>query len=443
MIEIQTLSSLSRQEYKNLLYRSSLNLDNVISGTIEPLAQAFRNHSYQALSDAAERFDGGLPQKPILTAEDLESAYNTVKSKSPEIIEAFEKAKENIQAFHEKQTPHGYQAVIADNTLGFRFQPFDRVALYVPGGKALYPSTVLMGVLPAKIAGVKDILLLSPPEKQTGRINDVVAAIAHMAGVTRLLQAGGAQSILAAAYGVEELSIEPVDFIYGPGNIFVAAAKTYAFSKNLCGIDSFAGPSEVLIIADESANPHYLAHDLLAQAEHDEDAIAIMLTTSQKTVDATVKAIEEAIASREDEEARKKIMRESIMRNGKIFLAKDLEEAVAFSNDYAPEHLEIQTTRNNELLSLITAAGSIFAGDFAPVAAGDYYTGTNHILPTGRAARYSSGVSVHTFYRRITWQTVTQEGLQAGADAIATMSRVENLFAEHGYSVLARFGEKQ
>jgi histidinol dehydrogenase len=296
-----------------------------------------------------------------------------------------------------------------------------------------------MGVLPARIAGVKDITLLTPPEPQTRRVADIVLAMAHLAGATRVLQAGGAQAIFAAAYGIEAIGLEPVDFIYGPGNVYVSAAKIHVAGENRCGIDSFAGPSEVVIIADDSANPRYVAHDLMAQAEHDENAQAILLTTSSKLAEATEKEVSASLERRSEDERRRQITLESIRRNGRIILVSNLDEAIAISNRYAPEHLELQTRENERLLAMVRAAGSVFVGDYAPVAAGDYYSGTNHILPTAGAARFSSGVSVYTFYRRITWQKLSAEGLSRGKDAIAVMSEAEGLFAEHGYSVLARF----
>ncbi|MBN8223120.1 MAG: histidinol dehydrogenase, partial [Spirochaetes bacterium] len=209
--------------------------------------------------------------------------------------------------------------------------------------------------------------------------------------------------------------------------------------ENLCGIDSFAGPSEVVIIADDSAKPRYVAHDLMAQAEHDENAQAILITTSAALAEKTAGEILASLAKRDDDEKRKKITLEAIRRNGRVLLVDSLDEAAAISNRYAPEHLEIQTRENDAVLAKIRAAGSVFVGDYAPVAAGDYYSGTNHILPTMGGARFTSGVSVYSFYRRMTWQKLTRAGLEAAKDAISLMSKAEGLFAEHGYSVLTRF----
>lgn len=434
---------LTPDQKQELFSRQGLDLAAIHNDLIVPLAAAFRANSYQALENAIRRFEAipprPLPDPLVLGADDLAAAFARVREKEGETIAAFTKAAENIRAFHEAQKLGGFSTEIAGNLLGVNFVPFDRVALYVPGGKALYPSTVLMGVIPARIAGVSDITLLTPPVPESGRVSDIVLAVAHLAGATRVLQAGGAQAIFAAAYGVPELGLEPVDFLYGPGNIYVSAAKIYAAGQNLCGIDSFAGPSEVVIIADDSANARFVAHDLMAQAEHDENAQAILITTSHALAEATEKEILASLARRDDEEKRKQITLAAIRRNGRILLVEDLAEAIAIANRYAPEHLELQTRDNESLLQRVRAAGSVFVGDYSPVAAGDYYSGTNHILPTAGTARFASGVSVYTFYRRITWQKLTRDGLARGKDAIATMSRAEGLFAEHGYSVLTRF----
>ena len=439
LIDIKKLSILSPQERRDTLRRSSISLEDITRKVIRPLYKSIQKGSLNTIKKYGKKWDGFIPDKIHLKQEDLEIAYNSVLQKNPEILDAFKKAKDNIFEFHNRQKPQDFDTIIHNNQLGFKFQPFDSVALYVPGGKALYPSTVLMGIIPAKLAGVKNIHIVTPPNASIGRVSDVVQAVAYLAGATSLIQSGGAQAILAMAYGIDEFNISPVDFIYGPGNRFVAAAKSFAFANNLCGIDSFAGPSEVVIIADASAHPRYLAHDLLAQAEHDEDAISILLCTDKKIAELCLVEITKAIEKRDS--LRKKIAEKSIRNNGRIFLVDNIDEAIHFSNEFAPEHLEIQTSSNKDVLSKITAAGSIFIGDYSPVAVGDYYSGTNHILPTGRAARFASGVSVHSFYRRITWQECSRQGLDLSRDPITIMSKTEGLFDEHGYSVLTRFEE--
>jgi len=439
LLKIRRYSELSRDALRQLYSRAGLDLAEVRNTTILPLAAEFRRDSYAALKKAIERFDSQVPTPLVLDRDALKSAAARVQKSNSATYAAFEKAAVNIRAFHEKQRQAGFSAEIAGNTLGVKFIPFDNVALYVPGGKALYPSTVLMGVLPARIAGVSNITLLTPPEPQTARVADIVLAMAHLAGADRVLQAGGAQAIFAAAYGVAELNLEPADFIYGPGNIYVAAAKSHAAGENLCGIDSFAGPSEVLIIADASANARFVAHDLMAQAEHDENAQAILITTSVELAERVEKEIITSLERRNESEKRRQITLEAIRRNGLVLIVDSLTEAAAISNRYGPEHLEIQTRDDDAVMAEIKVAGSVFLGAWAPVAAGDYYSGTNHILPTAGAARHASGVSVYSFYRRVTWQRLSAAGLKAGSDAIALMSEAEGLFAEHGYSVLTRF----
>ncbi|HNE20221.1 MAG TPA: histidinol dehydrogenase, partial [Turneriella sp.] len=276
LLRTDRYNDLNPTELQQLFARSGLDLSQVREQVIQPLARQFRENAAQALQQAIQKFEGTLPEQLVLGPNELEAAYERVIETQKEVIDAFELAATNIRQFHEAQKQRGFSSEIAGNTLGVNFVPFDRVALYVPGGKALYPSTVLMGVLPARIAGVRDITLLTPPVPETRRVADVVLAMAHIAGATRVLQAGGAQAIFAAAYGIDAIGLNPVDFIYGPGNIYVSAAKIHVAGENLCGIDSFAGPSEVVIIADDSANARYVAHDLMAQAEHDENAQAIL-----------------------------------------------------------------------------------------------------------------------------------------------------------------------
>lgn len=439
LMRVENYAELPAAGREALFARAGLDLEAVRRETIDPLAFAFRQNAEKALQAAAQTYEGFVPDPLFLGKAELAAAAERFTAAEPQVMAAFRSAHANILAFHSRQKQADFESEIAGNTLGMKFMPFDRVALYVPGGKARYPSTVLMGVTPARIAGVGHITVLTPPDPVTRRVPDVVLAMAHLAGADRVLQAGGAQAVFAAAHGLAAHEFLPVDFIYGPGNIYVSAAKTYVAGQNLCGIDSFAGPSEVLIIADETANARYVAHDLMAQAEHDENAQAILLTTSPALANKVGEEIVAALERRSDDERRKAITLEAIRRNGRVLVVASLEQAMEISNRYAPEHLEIQTAVNDAMLAQVRAAGSVFVGDHAPVAAGDYYTGTNHILPTVGGARFASGVSVYTFYRRITWQRLTEAGLGKGKDAISEMSRAEGLFAEHGYSVLTRF----
>ena len=436
LIPVKEYASLSAEAIDAIIERASLNPAEIISNLVKPMAAEFKKDGLGTLKKYSLKFDKAFCQPAVLEKSHLKAAIDRVHQENSEAIGAFEKAIDNITTFHKGQVLEGFETEIDDNTLGLKYVPFDACALYVPGGKALYPTTVMMGIIPARLAGVGDITIISPPNAELGAVPDVVQAIASLAGADRLLQAGGAQSILAAALGVEELNIKPADFIYGPGNIYVAAAKAYVSSQGFCGIDSFAGPSEVVIIADETADPYLLAHDLLAQAEHDEDATSILLCTDEKTCQGTAEAISAAIDERDSD--RKDITRESIKRNGHILQVDSLETAIGFSNRFAPEHLEIQTQKDDWILEQIKAAGSVFVGRYAPVAIGDYYSGTNHILPTNGAARFASGVGVQSFYRRITYQRCTVQGIKNSADPITIMSKIEGLFDEHGYSVLAR-----
>jgi len=438
-LRIENFAALTDHEINALIRRQTLDLQAVQENVIKPMSTAFKQNSKQALTNALQSIDGFVAEPLVHSQSALKDAYLRAEKTHSPTIAAFRLAQQNIRKFHELQIQKDFEAEIAGNTLGMKFVPFDRVALYVPGGKALYPSTVLMGVTPAKLAGVADITVFTPPHPETQRVDDIVLAMAHLAGATRVVAAGGAQAIFAAAHGVTELNLKNADFVYGPGNIYVSAAKVQVSSENLCGIDSFAGPSEVVVIADDSANARYVAHDLMAQAEHDENAQAILLTTSRDLAKEVEREIISSLDRRADDEKRKQITLASIERNGRVLVMNSLEEAMDFSNAYAPEHLEIQTRDNERMLSLVRAAGSVFIGDHAPVAAGDYYSGTNHILPTMNGARYASGVSAYTFYRRITWQRLTPSGLERGRDAITEMSKAEGLFAEHGYSVLTRF----
>lgn len=448
MIKIHQYEKLNEKEIQSILYRKGLAFEKVWEDTILPMVSKFETDPYKTLIHYNRQYDGFSAEPLIMEKKELELVYNKVKKENTVLLNSFEEAIENITAFHQKQIPSPFEVQIKDNNLGFKFSPFDRAALYVPGGKANYPTTVMMGIIPATIAGVKEILLLNPPSRETQNTIDLIAAIAYRTGVDRILKSGGAQSILAAAYGIPELNIHPVDFIYGPGNKYVASAKNFVFSRNIAGIDSYAGPSEVVIISDKSANPCYLAHDLMAQAEHDEDAIAILLTNDEELAHETAKKIDVILSKRQKEKSndmshfnRTQITHDSIEKNGFIIITKDIEEAIQFSNRFAPEHLEIQTKNAEEVLNKITSAGSIFVGEYAPVAIGDYYSGTNHILPTGGAARFSSGVSVHSFFKRITYQKISRSGLEKSLKHVTEMSLAEDLYDEHGYSIAARFEE--
>jgi histidinol dehydrogenase len=351
---------------------------------------------------------------------------------SPEILSALQKASQEIRAFHKKQIPRGYRLKRKKRELGVRYVPHERVALYVPGGKALYPSTVLMGAIPAKLAGVDDLTILTPANHE-GRVDDIVLAAASLAKVDGLYAAGGAQAVAAASFGTETL--QPVSLIVGPGNYYVTRAKWLVHQEERIAIDSPAGPSEVLIVAENVVPPEWVAADLLSQAEHGEDSVAILVTPDADFARQVVQALEARLA--EDTE-RNSIKKEAIKRFGKVLVAKDLEEAVDFANLYAAEHLQIMTRHDDYVLNKIGNAGSVFVGPYAPVAVGDYASGTNHILPTSGLAGPFSGLSVDSFYKRFTYQKLTPKGLEDLSSVVETLAQIEGLSEEHGRSVQIR-----
>lgn len=349
----------------------------------------------------------------------------------PKFKTALIKAARNIRNFHKIQIPENKEIIIHGNKLGILHTPVESVSVYAPGGKALYPSTILMGVIPAKLAGVKNIQIVTPPRK--GGLPEGLIAAAKIAGADRIVMAGGAQGIAAVSYGTE--SIPSSEFVVGPGNKFVTAAKVYLSGQGVIGIDSPAGPSEVLIIADDSADPIWVATDLLSQAEHGEDSVAILCTNSISLAQKVKKEVEKALVERPK---RGEMKRKSIEDHGRIFVFSNLEECFVFSNLFAPEHLEIQTKSFKKDLKKVKHAGSVFLGNYSPVAMGDYISGTNHILPTAGAARIYSSLGVSTFLKRVTWQEVSKKSLQNLYPHVKVLSEFEGLDEEHGHSVRIR-----
>jgi histidinol dehydrogenase len=431
MIEIKKLKSLRRDELEGLFNRFGDDYSSVMIDTVIPIVDDVRENGDDAVKRYTEKFDG-VKLKSILASEgEIERGYKNIPG---DIINAFMEARRNIEEFHLHQKKKDIIYSRDDGTtLGVMYQPIERSAIYVPGGKASYPSSVLMGVIPAKIAGAEEITLITPPDSY-GNIPDIILAMCKILDVKRVIKSGGAQGISAAAFGTE--SVERSDIIVGPGNIYVTAAKTYLFSLGIIQIDSMAGPSEILIIADENSNPLWVAYDLLSQAEHDEMAYSILLTTSQGLAK---RVREEIIDDIESRRGRYTIKKESISRNGYIFLVESIDEAIDFSSRFAPEHMELMISNPLEYLKRIKNVGSLFLGSHAPVAVGDYFSGTNHILPTGGAARFSSGLSVETFLRRTTFQHLTESALKRACEPITIMSRVEGFDDKHGGSVNIRF----
>lgn len=428
---IRTLSiSISdKKSYQHILERGSQDLESTIQKVI-PIIQKVKDDRDKAILELTKKFDGIELKKWVFHPSEIDTS-----SVPQELKDAFRKAYENIYEFHKNQIPKNFECQISGNSLGLRYIPMDSVTVYAPGGKALYPSSVLMGTIPAKIAGVENIQIATPPQKDG--IPPILAFVAQLVGVDRIITVGGAQAIAACAYGTE--TIQPSSFIVGPGNNFVAAAKSYLAGKGIIGIESPAGPSEVFIIADSSANPEWIACDLLSQAEHGEDSIAILASDSQDLIQNVSIELDKALKTRTK---RLEIKLSAIQNNSYLIKFPNLDECFEFANLFAPEHLEILTRNYKQDLLKIKNAGSVFLGYYSPVAMGDYITGTNHILPTGGTSRIYSSLGVMHFLKRITYQEVTKDSLKSLYPYVQLMSESEGLEEEHGYSVWIRTLDK-
>ena len=390
-----------------------------------------RQNGDKALYEYCEKFDKAKLTTLQVTPEEISEAVAQV---GEEFLKILQKAAANIRKFHQKQVRNSF--IINDEpgiVMGQKIIPVDKAGLYVPGGTAAYPSTVLMDSIPAKIAGVPEVVMVTPPNAE-GKINPYILAAAHVAGVDRIFKVGGAQAVAALAYGTE--SIPRVDKIVGPGNAFVAEAKRQVFGQ--VSIDMIAGPSEILIIADGKSNPRHLAADLLSQAEHDKLASAVLVTDSEELALAVQAELEVQIPQLE----RCDIARASIDNNGKIIVARDLMEVIEISNEIAPEHLELCLDNPFDYLGAIRHAGSIFMGRNCPEALGDYFAGPNHTLPTSGMARFSSPLSVDDFIKKTQYTYYTRDALKAVAQEVATFATAEGLTA-HARSALIRTEEDQ
>lgn len=379
-----------------------------------------------ALREYELRFDGVQIDDFAVTAEEIDAAVAAVGA---EYIRILKRAAANIERFHRAQIRSDFSMNYDGITVGERFIPVQSAGLYVPGGTARYPSSVLVNCVPAKLAGVQNIIICTPPSKD-GRIPDGILAAAKVAGADKVYKVGGAQAIAAMAYGTE--SIPKVDKIVGPGNVYVATAKKLV--QGICGIDMIAGPSEILVIADETANADWLAADLLSQAEHDKLASAIMITDSE----ALATAVSAAVEKRLEKLPRREIAAESIKNNGKIIITESIMQAAELSDRIAPEHLELAVARPEKLLEQIKNAGSVFLGHYTPEATGDYMAGTNHTLPTGGTARFSSPLGVDDFIKKTQFIKMSREALENYYRDIAAFAESEGLNA-HAESVKARF----
>ena len=397
-----------------------------VSDTVAEILRQVRARGDAALKEYTEKFDGARLESLLVTPEEMAEAMAAVE---PEFLRVLEKAAANIRKFHSRQVRNSF--IINDEdgiVMGQKVIPVDRAGLYVPGGTAAYPSTVLMDLIPAKIAGVPEVVITTPPGKD-GKINPAILAAAWVGGADRIVKAGGAQAIAALAFGTE--SVPKVDKIVGPGNAFVAEAKRQVYG--LVSIDMIAGPSEILIVADGKSNPRHLAADLLSQAEHDRLASAVLVTDSE-TLAAQVRAeIEKQLPLLEREE----IARASIENNGKIILTKDLRAAIDTANEIAPEHLELCVDQPFDYLDAIRHAGSVFMGRNCPEALGDYLAGPNHTLPTQGTAKFSSPLSVDDFVKKTQYTYFTREALNRVAEDVAVFARKEGLTG-HARSALSR-----
>ena len=400
----------------------TFNVTDIVSDIIANV----RKNGDNALFEYCEKFDKATLSTLQVTAEEIDDA---VASVDPGFIEILQKAAANIRKFHARQVRNSFIINDEDGILmGQKVIPVDRAGLYVPGGTAAYPSTVLMDSIPAKIAGVKELVMVTPPNAE-GKVNPVILAAAKVAGVDKIFKVGGAQAIAALAYGTE--SIPRVDKIVGPGNAFVAEAKRQVFGQ--VSIDMIAGPSEILIIADGKSNPRHLAADLLSQAEHDKLASAVLVTDSYELALAVQAELEIQIPLLE----RAEIARASIDNNGKIIVADNLKEVIDISNEIAPEHLELCVDNPFDYLDSIRHAGSIFMGRNCPEALGDYFAGPNHTLPTSGMARFNSPLSVDDFIKKTQYTYYTRSALARVAKDVATFATAEGLTA-HAKSALIR-----
>lgn len=400
-----------------------------VEKTVKAILENVKNNGDKAVKEYTAKFDCPNAKYYRVPDEAIQDALTEANEKSPEFVEAMLNAVENITAFHTRQKREGF-CVTEENgvIMGQRVRGLDKVGLYVPGGTAAYPSSVLMNAIPAKIAGVKEVIMVTPPLKDGSANKDILVAAA-LCGVDRIYLTGGAQAIAALAYGTEE--IPRVSKIVGPGNIFVATAKKLVYGN--VDIDMVAGPSEILVIADKTANPVYLAADLMSQAEHDRLASAIMITTSREIAEKTKAEIERQVQTL----SRKEIIEESLKNYGAIIVCGNMDYAVEIANKIAPEHLEVCAENPLEYIGKLDNVGSLFLGNHSPEPLGDYYAGPNHVLPTGGTARFYSPLGVDSFVKRSSYIYYTKDALLEAADDIIMIAKREQLTA-HANSIEVR-----
>lgn len=427
MLNIVKTNGVSEKECIRQLKERSGEVDRKVTAAVSEIIEAVRQSGDDAVKEYTLRFDGNAPERLEIQREETDAALSACDAG---FIAALKDAAENITDFHVRQKQQSWLTTQKNGVvLGQRVRGLKRVGIYVPGGTAAYPSSVLMNAIPAKIAGVEEIIMVTPPSKD-GNANPDILAAAAIAGVDRIFLVGGAQAIAALAYGTE--SIPKVDKIVGPGNIYVATAKRLLYG--VVDIDMVAGPSEILIVADESANPVFLAADMMSQAEHDILASSILLTTSEEIAEKTVQEIYRQVETL----SRKDIIMQSLQNYGAIIVCKDMDEAVNFANELAPEHLEIVAENPMEYIGRMDNAGSVFLGSYSPEPLGDYFAGPNHVLPTSGTARFFSPLSVDSFIKKSSFIYYTEPALRSAKDAIIKLADTEGLTA-HANSIKVRF----
>ena len=429
-MRIVSLDKNSKKNILNDLLKRSPNNYDEFAGSVNEILNNVRNNGNKALFEYTKKFDGAdiNPSNIMVTKEEIQEAYDSLEN--PELVEVIRRSLKNIKEYHEKQKQYSWFDSKTDGSiLGQKVTPLSRVGVYVPGGKAAYPSSVLMNVIPAKVAGVEQIVMVTPPGKD-GKVNPNTLVAANEAGVDVIYKVGGAQAIAALAYGTD--TIKKVDKIVGPGNIYVALAKKAVFG--FVSIDSVAGPSEIMVIADESANPRYIAADLLSQAEHDELASAILVTTSKELAD----KVSEWVDIFANKLNRKDIIKKSLENYGYILVADTMKEVIDVANEIASEHLEILTSNPFDTMTRIKNAGAIFLGEYSSEPLGDYFAGPNHVLPTNGTAKFFSPLSVDDFIKKSSIISYSREALAPLSHDIRKFAKAEGLTA-HANSIRVRF----
>lgn len=427
MIQIAKADGKAERKLLEQLKARSGEIDRTVTAAVQEILSKVKEYGDTAVREYTMKFDGSVPENAEVPREILDASIEQCDS---EFVYALYKAADNIRDFHTRQKQQSWLDAKENGViLGQRIRGLKRVGIYVPGGTAAYPSSVLMNAIPAKIAGVQEIIMVTPPRKD-GTANPDILAAAKIAGVDRVFLMGGAQAVAALAYGTE--TVPQVDKIVGPGNIFVATAKKLLFGT--VDIDMIAGPSEILIVADESADPKFLAADLMSQAEHDKLASAILLTTSADVANQTAAELERQMQTL----SRREIIERSIDDFGAIIVCANIDEAIDFANELAPEHLEMAVKNPMEYIGRVDNAGSVFLGHFAPEPLGDYFAGPNHVLPTGGTARFFSPLSVDSFVKKSSFIYYTEDALREAKDDIVKLAETEGLTA-HANSVKVRF----